>query len=115
MDKEEYADSLAEQFKDKLNSMADSNKGWKKTLQLCLEDVDKAYIIKIGEDGTVHDISKKPLLEKDSSADVSVYTTVDVIDGIMKKEINAMMAMMQGKIRIEGDMSALMKLASAFT
>ncbi|MGC1120371.1 MAG: SCP2 sterol-binding domain-containing protein [Candidatus Methanofastidiosia archaeon] len=115
MDKEEYADSLVERFKDRLNSMADSNKGWKKTLQLCLEDVGKAYIIKIGEDGTVYDTSKKPLLEKESSADVSVYTTVDVIDGIMKKEINSMMAMMQGKIRIEGDMSALMKLASAFT
>ncbi|MBU7037839.1 MAG: SCP2 sterol-binding domain-containing protein [Theionarchaea archaeon] len=115
MDKEEYADSLLEKFKDRLNSMADSNKGWKKTLQLCLEDVDKAYIIRIGENGTVEEMSKRPLQEKDDSADASVLTTLDVIDSIMKKELNAMMAMMQGKIRIEGDMSALMKLASAFT
>ncbi|MBU6998179.1 MAG: SCP2 sterol-binding domain-containing protein [Theionarchaea archaeon] len=115
MDKEEYADSLMEKFKEKLNSMADSNKGQRKTFQLCLEDVEKAYLIKVGEDGTVEELNKKPLPEKDDSADISVYTTVDVIDGIMKKELNAMMAMMQGKIRIEGDMSALMKLASAFT
>lgn len=114
MDKEEFADNLMETFKEKLNSMADSNKGWNKTLQLCLEDIKKAYIIAIGEEGTVDRFDKKSLDEKES-ADATIFTTVDTIDGILKKEINPMMAVMQGKVRIEGDMSSLTKLASALT
>lgn len=114
MNKEEFADNLMETFIGKLNSMADSNKGWNKKIQLCLEDVETAYIIQIGDDGTVEHSDKKPLQEKDESADATVYTTVDTIGGIFKKEINPMMAMMQRKIRIEGDMSVITKLASAF-
>ncbi len=114
MNKEELADNLMETFIGKLNSMADSNKGWNKKLQLCLEDIETVYIIQIGDDGTVEHSDKKPLQEKDESADASVYTTVDAINGILKKEINPMMAVMQRKVRIEGDMSVITKLASAF-
>lgn len=113
MEKEEEADSLMETFKEKLNDMADSNKGWTKKIQICFEDIKTAYIIQIGEDGTVAQFDKKPLEEKES-ADATVNTTVDTIQGIMKKEINPMMAVMRGKVRIEGDMGVVTKIASAF-
>lgn len=114
MVEEERVDALVETFKQRLNGMADSNKGWTKKLQLCLEDIGKAYIMQIGEDGTVERSDKKPIAEKES-ADATVNTTFDVLDSIMKKETNPMMAVMQGKIRIEGDMSVLTRLASVFT
>lgn len=114
MAEEEQLDALMETFKQRLNNMADSNKGWNKKLQLCLEDIGKAYIIQIGEDGTVERSDKKPIAEKES-ADATINTTFDVLDGIMKKEINPMMAVMQRKIRIEGDMGVLTRLASVFT
>lgn len=114
MNKEELADNVMETFIGKLNSMADANKGWNKKIQLCLEDIEKAYIIQIGDDGTVEHSDKKPLQEKDESADASVYTTVDTINGILKKEVNPMMAVMQRKVRIEGDMGVITKLSSAF-
>ena len=114
MNKEELADNVMETFIGKLNSMADANKGWNKKIQLCLEDIETAYIIQMGDDGTVAQSDKKPLQEKDESAHASVYTTVDTINGILKKEINPMMAVMQRKVRIEGDMSVITKLSSAF-
>jgi putative sterol carrier protein len=114
MEKEERADTLMEKLREKLDMLADSNKGWNKKIQISFDDIEKVYIIKLGEDGTVQQFDKRPLGEKDESADATVYMTVDVIEGIMKKEINPMMAMMQGKVRIEGDMSVLTKLAPVF-
>jgi len=115
MEKEEFADNLMETLKEKLNSMADSNKGLNKKLQMCFTDIDKGYLFHVGEDGTVTQFDKPPLKEgKGEPADVTVYTTVDVIDSILKRELNPMMAMMQRKIKIEGDMGLLTKLASLF-
>jgi putative sterol carrier protein len=115
MENEELADTLMETAKGKLNEMADSNKGLNKKLQICFTDIDKGYLLHIGEDGTVDQFDKNPLTEgKGAPADVSVYTTVDVISKLIKKELNPMMAMMQGKIRIDGDMGLITKLASIF-
>ncbi len=116
MEKEEFADNLMETLKQKLNSMANSNKGLNKELQMCFTDINTGYLLHVGEDGTVDRFNKNPLKEgKGKPADATVYTTVDVIDGLIKREVNPMMAMMQGKIRIEGDMGLIMKLASLFT
>lgn len=115
MDKEERADSLMETFKEKLDDIAESNKGWTKTIQMCFTDIEKAYILGVGQDGTVQQFDKKPLEEKSESADATVSMTVDVIDGILKKELNPMMAVMQGKIKIDGDMSVLTRLTPVFT
>jgi putative sterol carrier protein len=115
MEKEEYADKTMETIKEKLNGMADSNKGWNKKLQMCFTDINVGYLLQIGDDGTVSQFDKNPLKDgKGQPADVSIYATVDVMEGIMKKEINPMMAMMQQKISIDGDMSALTRLASVF-
>jgi len=115
MEKEEFTDNLMETIKEKLNSIADSNKGLNKNLQMCFTDIDKGYLFHIGDEGTVDKSEKNPLKDgKGGPSDVSIYTTTDVIDALIKKEMNPMMAMMQGKIRIEGDMGLLTKLASIF-
>ncbi len=115
MEKEKVADTLMENLKEKLNSMANSNKGWNKKMQVCFSDINTGYLIHVGEDGTVKSFDKNPLKDgKGEPADATVYMTVDVIEGITKKEINPMMAMMQGKIRLEGDMGVITKLASIF-
>ena len=47
---------------------------------------------------------------EDKEADTVVTTTVDVLDQLRKGELNPMMAMMSGKVKIKGDMSLAMKL-----
>lgn len=47
---------------------------------------------------------------EDAEADTVVITTVDTLDALRKGELNPMMAMMGGKIKIKGDMSLAMKL-----
>lgn len=113
---EQDADNLVETFKERINSKADSYKGLNKNLQFCLEDMGLTYLIHIGEEGKVTQVDKKPLKEgKFPSAHVTVITSMEVIDRLVKKELNPVMAMMQGKVRVEGDMGLLTKLASLFT
>lgn len=115
MEKEKLMDSHMETLKARLNSMAATNKGLNKMLQFCFTDIDTGYLLHVGNDGTVDQFNKNPLKDgKGQPADVTIYSTTDVVDSILKKEMNPMMAMMQGKIRIEGDMGLLTKLASLF-
>ena len=47
---------------------------------------------------------------EDKDADTVVTTTVDVLDQLRRGELNPMMAMMSGKVKIKGDMGLAMKL-----
>lgn len=49
-------------------------------------------------------------LEADCILEVSVKNALKLIDG----ELNAMMALMTGKLKIDGDMSIAMKIAETF-
>ena len=112
MEKEELADKMAETFREKLNAMSSANKGWNKKIQFCLDDINIRYIFKFEEDGTIPQLDKK-LMEggKADPADATVHLTVDTMEGLMNKTINPVMAMTQGLLKIEGDMSALTRLA----
>jgi putative sterol carrier protein len=46
----------------------------------------------------------------DSSADVILKMSVETLNKLRRKEINAMMAVMVGKIKVEGNVMAAMKL-----
>ena len=46
----------------------------------------------------------------DKDADTVVITTVDVLDQLRSGKLNAMMAMMSGKVKIKGDMGLAMQL-----
>ena len=106
MEKRELAETMIETFRERLNSMANVNKGWNKKIVFHLDDIDVKYLLQFQEDGTVN-------LEKGTveSADASVRLTVDTLEGLLKKEINPVMAMTQGLIQIEGDMGVLTRLA----
>lgn len=114
MEKEEQADALIETFKEKLNAVANSNKGWNKKIQIVVDDISMGYLFQMGEDGTVANLDKYPVKGKAEPADATVHMTVEVMEGILEKRVNPVMAMTQGLIRIEGDMGALTRLGPVF-
>jgi putative sterol carrier protein len=64
-------------------------------------------------DGIIHiDMTGETAVvtNEDKEADTVVTTTVDVLDQLRSGNLNPMMAMMGGKIKIKGDMGLAMKL-----
>ncbi|TXB61747.1 SCP2 sterol-binding domain-containing protein [Phaeodactylibacter luteus] len=49
---------------------------------------------------------------EDKEADCTIITSLETLDGIRKGDINAMSAVMTGKVKIKGDMGLAMKLPS---
>ncbi len=49
---------------------------------------------------------------EDKAADCVITTSIETLDGIRKGDINAMSAVMTGKVKIKGDMGLAMKLPS---
>ena len=55
----------------------------------------------------------QPLVSNDDrEADCTITTGIETLDKIRKGEINPMMAVMTGKVKIKGDMAVAMKLQS---
>ena len=48
----------------------------------------------------------------DNEADTVVITSIDTLDKLRTGDLNPMMAMMSGKVKIKGDMGLAMKLQS---
>jgi len=48
----------------------------------------------------------------DNEADCTISTSMDTLLGLQSGDVNPMMAVMSGKIKIKGDMSLAMKLQS---
>ncbi len=48
----------------------------------------------------------------DREADCTIITSVKTLDALRKGELNPMMAVMSGKVKIKGDMGVAMKLQS---
>ena len=75
-------------------------------------NLGKTLKLDLGE-GIIHiDMSQEPAVvtNEDKDADTVVTTTVDTLDALRKGDLNPMMAMMGGKIKIKGDMGLAMKL-----
>ncbi len=116
MKKEELAHTLMETLKKELNAIADLNKGWNKKIQFTFTDINIGYLIELEEDGSVKHIHKKPLEEGTFEfVDATVSLTVEGMNSIMKKEINPVMAMTQGWLQVDGDMSVLARLLPVLT
>jgi putative sterol carrier protein len=49
---------------------------------------------------------------EDKEADCVITTSIETLEGIRKGEVNPMMAVMSGKVKIKGDMALAMKLPS---
>jgi putative sterol carrier protein len=114
MEKEELADNLMETFKERLNAVANSNKGWNKKIQVVVDEISTGYLLQMGDDGTVKSMDKYTLKGAPEPADATIHMNTEVMEGILEKRVNPVMAMTQGLIRIEGDMSALTRLGPVF-
>lgn len=67
------------------------------------------------EQGIVHiDLhgEEAQVTNEDKEADCVITTSIETIEGIRKGDINAMSAVMTGKVKIKGDMGLAMKLPS---
>ena len=49
---------------------------------------------------------------EDKDADCIIKTSLDTLNALRKGELNPMMALMSGKVKIQGDMGVAMKLQS---
>lgn len=65
------------------------------------------HVLYVDGTGETNEISTE-----NKDADCVVTTTMDTFNKLKNGEINAMMAMMTGKIKVKGDMSVAMKLQS---
>ena len=61
-------------------------------------------IIVVGADGSVSN--------ENLDSDCTISTTEETFTSILKGELNSMMAVMTGKVKISGDMSVAMKLTN---
>mgnify|MGYP000075830477 CR=1 FL=1 len=67
------------------------------------------------DQGVVHiDLTgeEPQISNQDKDADCTITTSIETIEGIRKGDINAMSAVMTGKVKIKGDMGLAMKLPS---
>ena len=51
---------------------------------------------------------------EDKDADCTITTSAETLDALRQGNLNPMMAVMSGKVKISGDMSVAMKLQSLF-
>ncbi len=67
------------------------------------------------DEGIVHiDLTEDEacVTNEDLEADTTITTSIEALDKLRQGELNPMMAMMTGKVKIKGDMGLAMKLQS---
>ncbi len=74
-----------------------------KTLKMQLDD----HIVFIDGTGDSNVVS-----QDDNEADCTISTTMDTFKSLASGDLNPMMAVMSGKVKIKGDMGVAMKLQS---
>lgn len=100
------ADEIIEQLKSKFNPEAAQGKDL--VFQFMIENYHN-YCLKVKE-GTCD------IVEGESDeADVTLSMTKDTFKALLNKELNAMMALMTGKLRIDGNPLLAMQLSQLFS
>ena len=72
-------------------------------------DTSAKFVIE-GEGSVI--IDADGVREGDDETDVTMTASAETFEGIMNGDVNPTMAFMSGKLKIDGSMSAAMKLAS---
>lgn len=75
-------------------------------------NLGKSLKLDLGE-GIIHiDMHQEPAVvtTEDKEADTTVTTTLEILQELRSGQLNPMMAMMGGKIKIKGDMGLAMQL-----
>ena len=96
-----------EMITEKFQEMAAKAPSIDATLKFKLKGAGIIYI-----DGNV---SPAQVSNEDKEADCTISTSVETLDGLRKGEINPMMAVIGGKVKIDGNMGVAMKLQSLFS
>lgn len=100
-------------FERKVNAKPAGSKNWGQSIVINFTDAPEAYLVKFAMDGTVEKIEKGKLNDLKPKAKATMSLTTEILDGSWTEKINATQAFMQGKIKIDGSMQALMKLQAA--
>jgi putative sterol carrier protein len=77
-------------------------------------NLGKTLKIQLDEGPVFIDLTKDEAVvsNEDSDADTTVTTTIDTLDKLRSGDLNPMMAVMSGKVKIQGDMGLALKLQS---
>lgn len=94
---------MIEQITEKFSEAASNSAPIGATIKFVL-DGDTVFIDGTGESNVVNN--------DDKDADCTISMSVEDLDKLRKGELNPMMAVMGGKIKIKGDMGLAMKLQS---
>ncbi len=113
-DKIRQADEMIGAIKEKLNSKKEVTKDWGEVLHLIFTDINVGYRLRFAMDGTCTTEKEEAGKMKQADAEATVSTTVDIMKGIIEGTQSPVLAVMSGKIKIDGSMTALMKLMPAF-
>ena len=74
----------------------------------------KAILLDLGEEGAIRIDGTGELVavsNQGGEADTTIALSAETLQGLMKGEVNAPMAVMTGKIKIKGDAGLALKLA----
>ena len=85
----------------KIKELADSSDPMGNTLKIKMAE-GVIYIDGMGDSNTVH--------QDDIDAECTLVTSLDDFKSLISGSLNPMMAVMTGKLKIEGDMGVAMKL-----
>lgn len=107
------ADELIKTFEGKVNAKPDGTKNWGKSVILNFTDAPEAYLVTFAMDGKVASIVKGKYDDIKPKSVASIITTTEIMEGSWAGKINATNALMEGKIKIDGSMQAVMKLQAA--
>ncbi len=113
-DKIRAADEMIDAIEKKLNNSKELTKDWGKVLLLIFTDINVGYRLRFALDGTCTTEKEEAGKMKQADAEATVSTTVDAMIGIIEGTQSPVLAVMSGKIKIDGSMTALMKLMPAF-
>ncbi|MEL6923476.1 MAG: SCP2 sterol-binding domain-containing protein [Bacteroidota bacterium] len=94
---------LSQEVLDQFNKRAANASPLGGTLKFML-DGNAIYIDGTGSENTIS--------QEDKEADCTVSTSLEVLEKLRTGNLNPMMAVMSGKIKIKGDMGLAMKLQS---
>ncbi|HLI08635.1 MAG TPA: SCP2 sterol-binding domain-containing protein [Ktedonobacteraceae bacterium] len=86
-------------------AMQQTFKGFARTIQLTFPDLQRTFVLSIGEDGSA-------LLEEKSlpRPDIAVTTASDVLAAILDRKTNPEVAYITRKLKVSGKMEDLLRL-----
>jgi putative sterol carrier protein len=92
-----------EETLNRIKGLAEGSKPMGNTLKIKMDE-GIIYINGTGDSNEVH--------QEDIEAQCTLVTSLDNFNSLMNGNLNPMMAVMTGKLKIEGDMGVAMKLTS---